>query len=527
MGWGASTTQGKESPQLTLAQISGLFRGQLVPEGSFYDGLRRFGEEVVREEDFASLYTPGIGRPSLPPVFMCKVLLLEYHDGVSDREAEERARYDLRWKWALNLWLDQAGFDHSSLSRFRSRLVVKGKERLAFEAFLRMAQDRGLVLPGGRSIVDSTAVLGAGAVVDTFQLIRHSIRKLRKRARRVAGLGAVLDGVLQRTDYMETKKAQIDWEDQGAREALLGEVVADARRAVEAVRNALGEDLAKATDVAEAVDLLDRVVGQDIQEDDGKVHLREGVAPDRVVSTTDPQMRHGHKTSSGKFNGSKAHVAIDEATELVTDVDVFAGNGADDTPVMGMVDRMEALQIKPAQLLGDHAYGHVEMHEQLAARQIEAVAPVAEGRGVRGLYGKDAFVIDLEKATCRCPAQQFGRPRYAKDGRLKAFVFGKSCSDCPLRVQCTTSADGRVVNLHEREADLQRLRAKQKGEAFGALYRLRPKVERVISHLKSHGARRSRYRSHKRRLVQLAFTAVVVNIEKWMALLKARDVAIA
>lgn len=498
-----------------------------MPEGSFYDGLRRFGEEVVREEDFASLYTPGIGRPSLPPVFMCKVLLLEYHDGVSDREAEERARYDLRWKWALNLWLDQAGFDSSSLSRFRARLVTGGKERLAFEAFLRMARERGLVVPGGRSIVDSTAVLGAGAVVDTFQLIRHSIRKLRKRARRVAGLGAVLDGVLQRTDYMESNKPQIDWEDEGAREALLGEVVADARRAIEAVHNALGENLAKTTDVAEAVDLLERVVGQDIEDGEGKVRLREGVAPDRVVSTTDPEMRHGHKTSSGKFNGSKAHVAIDEATELVTDVDVFAGNSADDTPVMGMVDRMEALQIKPGQLLGDHAYGHVEMHEQLAARGIEAVAPVAEGRGVRGLYGKDAFVIDLGKATCRCPAEQFGRPRYAKDGRLKAFVFGKACSDCALRAQCTASAGGRVVSLHAREEDLQRLRAKQKGEAFRALYRLRPKVERGISHLKAHGVRRSRYRSHRRRLLQLAFTAVAVNIEKWMALLKGPEVAVA
>lgn len=512
--------QGKEKAQLTLAQISGLFSGPLVPKGSFYDQLRTFGETVVHEEDFASLYAPGMGRPSLPPVFMCKVLLLQFHDGVSDQEAEERARFDLRWKWALNLWLDGPGFESSSLTRFRALLVTGGKERVAFDAFLRMAMENKVLKPGGLSLIDSTAVLGAGAVESTWQLLRHAVRKVKKKARKVAGLTAMLDEVLQRKDYMDRQKPVIDWQDPAARDALLNEVVTDARQAVRAVHDALGDELAKAPELAGAVDLLSRIAGQDIEEkEDGTVGVRQGVAKDRIVSVTDPQMRHGRKTSSGKFNGTKGHVAIDEATELVTDVAVMAAGAADQEPVAGSVDRQESMGIKPGTVMGDHAYGYMELRDEMAKRSVDVVAPVGAGHGVGGKFGKKDFVIDAQARTCRCPAGRDGSARYDQDGYLKAFMFGKACDGCPLRARCTSSRGGRVVQVHRREADLQRLRAAQLTEDFRTRYHRRPKVERGIAHLKAHGMGRARYRTNAGRLLQFAFTAVVVNIEKWQRLM--------
>ena len=99
--------------------------------------------------------------------------------GVSDREAENRARYDLRWKLALGISIAESGFNYSALSRFRARLLLHKKERTAFEEILDAAISKGL-LPGNcaKQIMDSTYVLGAGAVQDTYTLIRMAIRKL-------------------------------------------------------------------------------------------------------------------------------------------------------------------------------------------------------------------------------------------------------------------------------------------------------------------------------------------------------------
>ncbi|EQD67678.1 transposase IS4 family protein, partial [mine drainage metagenome] len=149
-------------------------------EKSFYGALRQFGQELLGGDLFAPMYASGIGRPSVPPILLAKALLLEMHDGVSDREAEEHATFDLRWRYALDLDVDDKAFDASTLCRFRARLLVHEQERSAFERFVTAARDAGLL--SRRQIMDSTAVHGAGAVQDTYQLIRGAIRRLRKKA---------------------------------------------------------------------------------------------------------------------------------------------------------------------------------------------------------------------------------------------------------------------------------------------------------------------------------------------------------
>lgn len=155
---------GRQRQQMKFTDIKVLQSWEqrpLVPQDSFYYTLSQ-ADDIFRDELFADCYS-SCGRPSIPPSRLIKVLLLQFYEGVSDREAEQRAFYDLRWKVAPGLSLGEAGFDHTDLTRFRARLLLHKKERAAFEEIINAAQAKGL-LPQrlAKQVIDSTHVLGQG-----------------------------------------------------------------------------------------------------------------------------------------------------------------------------------------------------------------------------------------------------------------------------------------------------------------------------------------------------------------------------
>ena len=489
-------------------------------DASFYGALRRFGSDLLSGNLFAPMYAQGIGRPSVPPTTLAKVLLLEIHDGVSDREAERRVKFDLQWRYALDIDIDAGVFDASTLSRFRARLLANDQELAAFEQFVTAARDAGLL--SRRQIMDATAVHGAGAVKDTYQLIRGAVRKLCKKARRVPGLTSQLTGALTRDDYDEVGKADINWEDAAARQELINQLVRDGRAAVATAREALAglSEERRPAEVVAAVDLLARVVEQDIEPDGdaSQVRIRQGVAKDRVISTTDPEMRHGHKTSSGRFDGAKVNVTMDETTELITDVGVLKGNASDSEAVMPALEREEQLQILPTELMGDHAYGIMGLRPLVAAKEIELTAPLAAPSAPAGRFAKDDFHIDLDVPRCVCPHGVEAVAHYSRlpDGTrfLSGFTFRpQDCSACPLKDRCTPAAN-RSIGIHADEQQRMELRQKQQTQAFRDRYRRRPLVERGIQQLAVHGIHQARYIGSRKLVLQAAFTALVVNIKR-------------
>lgn len=214
--------------------------GQLLPEGfvdpdSFHGVLASWGERLLPRSMFDDLYkNRSTGRPEVDPALLCKALLLQYYEDVSDREAEQRARYDLRWKHALGIAIDQSVVDHVTLCRFRARLLTADGGRRVFGRVLQLAVDAGLIEADAARVIDSTHVLGAGAVQDTYTLLRKALRKV---ARRLHGerpeLWQRLKPALQREEAYaspQDAKPAIDWQDAAARQALLNELVSDARR---------------------------------------------------------------------------------------------------------------------------------------------------------------------------------------------------------------------------------------------------------------------------------------------------------
>jgi hypothetical protein len=267
---------------------------RVAPE-SIYAILHRECFALFPDEMFADLFT-DTGRRSVPPMIVAVVMVLQRIEGLSDREAVDRFAFDARWKYAAGgLDFDYPGFVHTVLVDMRARLARSARPDRIFQVVLDVARQAGLV--GRRRVLDSTPIYDAVATMDTITLIRSAVRGLL--AVVDAGLAAVLRGAItSEDDYASTGKPQIDWDDQDAREAL---VDSRARDGFAMLRLLEGRELAES--VTQAVRLLAMVLGQDLTDDGGMFRIARKVAADRVISTVDPQARHGHKTSARGFDG--------------------------------------------------------------------------------------------------------------------------------------------------------------------------------------------------------------------------------
>ncbi len=190
------------------------------------------------------------------------------------------------------------------------------------------------------------------------------------------------------------------------------------------------------------------VAAQDVKEKEyGQVSLKQGVAKDRVISVEDPEMRHGHKTSRGIFNGHKAQVMMDESSEVITNVDISPGNEADGDALANL---LEACTVKPGTLMGDTAYGTLKARDTMLENEITPLAPLPMGGKKPNRYSKYDFTIDFEKQSCQCPAGQTTSKIRMKSGQIIAFCFSaKICNHCELRDHCTKQA-WKNSSVHEK-----------------------------------------------------------------------------
>lgn len=497
--------------QITFSDISPWFKKPILPESSFYVKFSKWSLVNIKDEMFTSMYSQsGVGRPSIPPSLMAGVLLLMLHDSVTDREAEEKAKFDLRWKVALDLPMDQAGFDFTTLCKFRTGLIVNEKNSVIFDSIIEMAIEAGILPKDIEQVVDSTSVIGAGAVQNTYTLIQRAMRKLIKTAKRHPRVRSTVAAFSR--DYLQKDKPDINWDSKEDRKKLLKELVTDAN----ALLGAMGEnDLNKWEQ--EAREILSKVTWQDIEiNEQQEPQIRQGVAKDRIISISDPEMRHGHKTSKGLFNGYKDSILEDPNTELITGVAVAEGNKHDAEVINELLCCAERAGINTTQLTGDTAYGAAETRMALKGEKINVIAPVANSSN-KGLFSKSQFTINFDQESCRRPNDYVTKlcTRDRETKAIKSFNFPEeACQSCPLRLQCTNGKKGRSISVHPHEVVLQEAREYQKTEQFKDKYRLRPKIERKIAELKHHGLGKARYRGKVKVLFQLTWTAAMVNIKK-------------
>jgi len=414
---------------------------------------------------------------------------------------------------------------------------------------LETAKRAGLV--GRRRVLDSTALYDAVATMDTVTLIRSAIRGLLDVCD--ADLEGELRGLLGRDDdYRQAGKPVCDYDDRAARDALIDALAKDARALLGALD---GRELSDV--VSKAAALLAAVVGQDLDEDeDGVFRIARRVAKDRIISTVDPDARHGRKTAARGFDGYKGHVAIDPDSELITATTVTAGNLGDAQPVEELLaddliaattsdedtipdqdadtptdtndasaepasegDSDDSPPSERLSVYGDSAYGAGTVLDTLERADAEIMCKVQPPNAPGGRFAKDEFQIDLDAGTVTCPAGQTAVVRAVKDGQVARF--GQACHGCPLAARCTTSTDGRTIHVGPHEQALTRARARQTEPAWKADYTAtRPKVERKIAHMmrRKHGGRRARVRGTPKVDADFNLLAAAVNIARFAML---------
>jgi DDE family transposase len=231
------------------------------------------------------------------------------------------------------------------------------------------------------------------------------------------------------------------------------------------------------------------------------------------VSVHDPEMRHGRKSKTKRFDGHKAAVATDTDSQLITAVAVLPGNAQDHEQALELVEQSEAnTGCAVDETHADGAYGDGETRQAFADAGRELIAK-APAEGDTGQFPKSRFRLDLEAGTCACPGgQQTVDLRPLKWGGGIFHFAAAVCGTCPLRAQCVKGVAGRTIRVHPQETLLQAARARQASPAGRDDRARRQVVEHRIARLVQLGIRQARYVGRTKTLFQVLLAAAVANL---------------
>jgi Transposase DDE domain/Transposase domain (DUF772) len=486
---------------------------ELIPAGSVFAFLAEHREALFPAGMFADMYPSPNGRPSLPPQVLAAAVVLQALHGLSDFEAVQVLRCDLRWKAACGLGLLDTAFDPSLLTYFRRRLARSEEPGRLFAQVRQVVAATGVLAGRHRRALDSTVLDDAVATQDTVTQLIAAVRRV---IREVPGAPEVAGQWCTAHDYRDPGKPKIAWDHEAARAALVDALVTDALNLLAHLpRQQLSER------AANAVGLLALVAGQDVEPAggsdgaDGRWRIAKRTARDRVISTVDPDARHIHKNRTRHQDGFKAHVSFEPEAGLFTAVALTRGSGTANHEA-AVADGLLGAEDGQLTVLGDTAYGTGGLREHLqASGHLAVIKPPPLPRAIPGGFTIDDFTIDDQAATATCPAGRtvaVGRPQ--ADGNRQA-QFKAQCRGCPLRERCTTSKTGRVLSVHPQHALLAAARRAAADPAWLDEYRRwRPPVERAIAWLVAHGNRRVPYRGVTKNNTWLHHRAAALNLRR-------------
>jgi hypothetical protein len=510
--------QGRSEDQRELLDAESV-AGHLLKPGSVFAFLAEHRQRLFADELFADLFPSGRGRPSVPADVMASVIVLQTLHGMSDSETTEAVTFDLRWKAAIGWPVTAKAFHDTALTYWRRRLAASAEPNRIFQVVQQVIAETGALKGKTRRALDSTVLDDAVATQDTVTQLIAAIRRVR---REVPGAEQVVAQVTSAHDYDDPGKPRIAWNDKDARDGLVDALVRDTL----AVLDVLGEQ-EPGSKAADAVGLLALVAGQDVEliepQEPGEPpqwRIARRVAPERVISTVDPDARHAHKTVHRRQDGFKAHLAIEPDTGLITDCRVTRASGPGSHDAEVGIDLLTD-ESAPVEVLGDSAYA---TGEALATFQETGHTPLVKPwpvqAAVPGGFTVEDFAIDLNARTATCPAGQ-SVPISASG----AATFGSRCNGCPLAARCTTAIRGRTLKIGEQFALQHEHRRRAQDPTWQQTYRQhRPMVERSIAWLVRNGNRKVRYRGVAKNNAWLHHRTAGLNLRRLLALgLEHRD----
>jgi transposase len=507
------------------------------PKGCLVMRVRDALGALFADEQFAELFAAR-GRPAWSPARLALVLVLQFVEGLTDRQAADAVRARLDWKYALGLDLCDPGFDASVLTEFRARLLADGQTERLLTLMLDRLRERGLLQGGRRQRTDATHVRMA---VRDLHRLEQVIETLRAALEALAVVAPAWLGVQippewtrrygQRGDDWRLPKAE------QARAERAVEVGRDGYLLLEAV---YGPDAPAGLAGVEAVQVLRATWIQQFYLDDGQVRWRDkhtGLPPGKllILNPYDLHARPGVKRGRN-WRGYKAHfteTCEPDRPHLITHVATTDAATADLDTVQGRHRDLAARDLLPEVHLVDA--GYVSVGQILAAADDHGVTltgplppDTSWQAGDDDAFDLTRFTIDYDARHVVCPQGKTSRnwqPARSRDGLpvIRATFRQPDCRPCPDRSRCTRSQDNarHVTFLPRRQQEAQqRIRAEQATGDWRQRYALRCGVESLISQAsRLSDVHRARYRGLAKTHLQHVLTALAINfvrVDAWL-----------
>jgi len=507
------------------------------PRGNVYMRMRDELGTIYNDPVFVSLF-PARGQPAEAPWRLALTTVMQFAEGLSDRQAADAVRSRIDWKYALSLELTDPGFDHTVLSEFRTRLLAGQAEQLLLDTLLARLRERGLLKPRGRQRTDSTHVLAAIRILNRLERVGETLRHALNSLAMVA------------PDWL---RAQVppEWFDRygtrienyhlpktdAARQALAATIGADGRQLLQAVETAT--DLPWLCEIP-AVKTLRDVWAEQYTDPPGPLRwreLHEMPAPaDLIASPYDLEARYSTKRSSA-WVGYKVHITETcdpEHPHLITNVETTPATTPDDNMAAVIHASLAPRDLLPQEHLVDKGYTDADM---LVASQHEygvtIVGPVADDPSWQARAGegfdKSQFLVDWEHQVVTCPMGKQSISwlpnTYPKNGLVWEVRFARrDCTPCVHRSQCTKAKqEPRILGLQAREHHeaLQAARQHQPTDVFRRQYAARAGIEGTHEQaIRRCGLRHSRYIGLAKTHLQHLITATAINVVRVVAWLE-------
>nr|WP_231905551.1 IS1182 family transposase [Streptomyces davaonensis] len=517
-------------PELTARVVRASF-----PKGTLAIRIREALGVLFTDEDFAAAF-PDRGRPAISPGALALVSVLQYAEGLSDRQAADQVRARMDWKFLLGLELDDPGFDFTVLGDFRSRLIMHGLEERVLEAMLARLSQAALLRAGGRQRTDSTHVLAAVRTLNRMEFVGETLRAALEALAAAAPdwlapliSSAWVERYGNKVDnyrFPKGENVRREWAERVGRD---GFALLDAIDGPTALAW-LGE--------VPAVRVLRRAWAEQYHRDGQGVRWREGKdlppARDRLSSPYDTDAHYGIKRGAG-WCGYKVHLS--ETCEpttphLITNVETTNATVNDTEVTTTIHQRLAGRGLGPREHVVDA--GYVTAAHILAAREdhgIDLVGPVGadthhnERDPQAPHLTQAAFTTDWDARKVTCPqgasSVSWSQQRKASGTPLVRVHFALAdCDPCPLRPRCTKAANGkwgRSLTLLPREQQqiLEERRAEQQTEAWKERYDVRAGVEGTISQaVRRTHLRRTPYRGQSKTHLANILSATALNLTR-------------
>ncbi len=518
------------------------------PRGNVYLLLRDHLGPMFDDAAFGDLY-PALGQPAYAPWRLALITLMQFREGLSDRQATEAVRARIDWKYLLALDLADPGFDHSVLCEFRARLLEHEAGGRLLAHVLDAAHEAGLLKTRGRQRTDSTHVLAAVRDLNRAELLAETLRAA---LNAISALAADWLRCLAGPEWHKRYDRRVEEarlpRSGPKRDAYVAQVGADGFRLLDALS---APDAPPAAANLPAVAVLRRVWDRHFErldEDLGpgapsNVRLRavQGRGPgDRIESPYDVDARFRAKSGTD-WTGYMVHLTETcdaGAPRLLLHADTTPANVHEAMRTEPIHAALAAKGLVPAEHLVDAAY--VSAEHLVAARERHGIDLIGPARPIQNWQTKEKnallitdFAVDWERRRVRCPEGRestgWGEYRHAASGRpyIRANFSPADCRPCPARARCTRGQSRRLtLHLRDRHEAIAAARAQLASEAGQRLYAQRQGVESTISQVvRALGLRRGRYRGLAKTGLQGVATAAALNLDRLAAWFSSRPLA--